>query len=333
MADDEKKTSFAWMDLLKIVALPIVTLFLGFGFNKALAERQATESGWRLYTEMMARREQADSDLRKDMFKSILDTFMSKDPKLEQSQHLNQQVLNLELLAYNFHESLDIGPLFKDVRRRIPEDGQSSHDQLRTRLEKVGQEGIERQLTALSDNGVVEHGDTLPAKIAELQAYMFWGSHTVPDPGLKPGEGVSRLCLWMDSTDGVKHYRQFQLEIIKQDTTMREVQVRLYVSQVLTQRQCRQANLDLEGQREIDTNFWVGLFDFPLIDNTRLTHGERCSVSLTALTPNILNVALAYFPGSRASLKDKPYYDEVLHDLKREQADHKPADPMQEARR
>lgn len=315
MADDDKKKAFDWMDLLKVVALPIVTLYLGFMFNSALSERQATDNKMRLYTEMMARREQADSDLRKDMFKSILDTFMSKDPKLEQARQLNQEVLNLELLAYNFHESLDIGPLFKDVRRQIPEDGQNGHIQLRSRLEKVGEEVIERQLTALSDTGMVEHGDTLPSKISELQAYVFFGSHMVPNPTVKPGEGVARLCLWMDSVDGGKHYRQFQLEIINQDPVMREVQVRLYVSQLLTQTQCQQANLELNGVREIDTNFWVGLFDFPLIDNTRLTHGERCSVSLTALTPQVLNIAVAYFPGSRAGLKDKPYYDEVVHDL------------------
>jgi hypothetical protein len=28
-------------------------------------------------------------------------------------------------------------------------------------------------------------------------------------------------------------------------------------------------------------------------------------------------VTLAYFPASRASLKDKPYYDEVIRDLVR----------------
>jgi hypothetical protein len=88
--------------------------------------------------------------------------------------------------------------------------------------------------------------------------------------------------------------------------------------------ECQRADLDLEGKREIDTNFWVGLFDFPMIDNTRLTSGERCSVSLTVLTPSVLNVALAYFPGSRASLKDKPYYDEVMHDLVR---DRQPSGP------
>ncbi len=32
---------------------------------------------------------------------------------------------------------------------------------------------------------------------------------------------------------------------------------------------------------------------------------------------HILRVALAYFPASRASLKDKPYYDEVMRELRR----------------
>ncbi len=311
------KSKSSWVDILKIVALPLVTLVLGFVFNKSLNERQANESNMRLYAEMMGRREEADSNLRKDMFNSILKTFMSDDPKLKQEQQLRQEVLNLELLAYNFHESLDIGPLFKDVRSRIPDQKEGPNAELRNRLEKVAREVIERQLTAVSDSGMVEAGDTLPGKIDDLQAFLSFGPHTVPDPDSKPGESVSRLCLSMESTDQVRHYRQFKLEITKYDPLTREVQVRLYASQLLNQQECQRADLDLESKREIDTNFWVGLFDFPMIDNTRLTHGERCAVSLTALTPSVLSVTLAYFPGSRASLKDKPYYDEVMHDLVR----------------
>ena len=89
------------------------------------------------------------------------------------------------------------------------------------------------------------------------------------------------------------------------------------MSQLLTQEECQQADLDLEAKREVDTNFVVGLFDFPMIDNTRLSGGERSAVSLTALNPSVVSVALAYFPASRASLKDKPYYDEVIRDLVR----------------
>src|SRR3981081_831101 len=111
----------AWLDVLKAIAIPLVTLFLGFMFNSSLNSRQTHDTNIRLYTEMMGRREQADSDLRKDMFKSILDTFMRKDPQLKLEEQVRQEVLNLELLAYNFHESLDLAPLFKHVRSRIPE--------------------------------------------------------------------------------------------------------------------------------------------------------------------------------------------------------------------
>jgi hypothetical protein len=152
-------------------------------------------------------------------------------------------------------------------------------------------------------------------EINDLKAYLSFGAHTVPDPNIKPGEGVSRLCLSIDSTGGIPRYRQFKLEIIDYDPHSHEAQVRLYVSQVLNQAECQQPDLDLALKQEIDTNFWVGLFDFPMIDNTRLTDDERCAVSLAALTPDIITMALAYFPGSRASLKDKPYYDEVIRKL------------------
>ena len=54
-----------------------------------------------------------------------------------------------------------------------------------------------------------------------------------------------------------------------------------------------------------------------MIDNTRLSGSERTAVSLTSLNPSVLSIALACLPASRASLKDKPYYDEVIRDLVR----------------
>jgi hypothetical protein len=145
----------------------------------------------------------------------------------------------------------------------------------------------------------------------------MFGTRAIADPQVKSGEAASRLCLSMEAADGSRHYRQFRLELIGLNDKAREVQVHLYVSQLLTAAECQQATLGLEDKREVDTNFIVGLFDFPMIDNTRLSGGERTSVSLTALNENVLSVALAYFPASRASLKDKPYYDEVMRDLRR----------------
>ena len=115
----ESKASWPWIELAKVLALPLVTLVLGYWFNSSLNERQQVESNIRLYAEMMGRREEADSNLRKDMFNSILNTFMARDPTQRQTSEelIRQQILSLELLAYNFHESLDIAPLFRDVVR------------------------------------------------------------------------------------------------------------------------------------------------------------------------------------------------------------------------
>ena len=68
----------SWLiDLVKVLALPLVTLVLGYWFNSSLNERQQIDNNVRLYAEMMGRREEADSNLRKDMFNSILTTFMA----------------------------------------------------------------------------------------------------------------------------------------------------------------------------------------------------------------------------------------------------------------
>jgi hypothetical protein len=308
-----------WIELIKVLALPLVTLVLGYWFNASLNERQQIDNNIRLYAEMMGRREEADSNLRKDMFNSILTTFMSKDAnaRITEEEEIRQQILSLELLAYNFHESLDIGPLFKDVERRIPASAKGPDQELQRRLESVALQVIEHQLTALSDVGTVERGDALTEKIKDFQAHIMFGTRAIPNPDVKPGEGAATLCMSMEAVDRTRHYRQFKLELINYNEMSREVQVRLYVSQLLTQEECQRPDLDLEAKREVDTNFLVGLFDFPMIDNTRLSGSERTAVSLTALNPNVVSLTLAYFPASRASLKDKPYYDEVIRDLVR----------------
>jgi hypothetical protein len=310
----------AVIELVKILALPLVTLVLGYWFNSSLNERQQQDTNTRLYAEMMGRREEADSNLRKDMFNSILATFMAKDPngRVTSEELIRQQILSLELLAANFNDSLDIGPLFKDVQRRIAVEERKTNVELRSRLESVAQQVIEHQLTVVADVGSVERGFTVPANIKDLTAhFMNFGSRAVADPAVKPGEGVTRLCLSMQSPDGTRHYRQFTVDPIALDAMMREVNVHLYASKLLTEQECRNPGLDLVAKQEIDTSFETGLFDFPLIDNTRLSNSERVTVSVIDLNADVLAVAIAYFPASRASLKDKPYYDELITQLVR----------------
>lgn len=334
-----------WLEILKVVAIPLVTLILGFVFNAAINRRQTDDQKLRLYTELMGRREESDSALRKDMFNSILGTFLSKDPKLQLSQQLDQEILSLELLAYNFHESLDIGPLFKYVARRIESaiatpDRQllRRYERMLARLEDVTVAVVDRQLTLLSDAGTVERGDftlsppegsVLPSaergdadavsKVSLGVTVTFAHPLEVSPSDTANGRGMSRVCLPLDSTDGSVHHRQFGIEAMEYDRIAREVHVWLKVSKAFdglaAAEACRSADPNSDDIWEIDTQFWVGVFDLPMIDNTHLTHGERCAVSLTRLSEDTAKIAVSYFPASRASLKEKPYYDDLVHDL------------------
>ena len=108
---------------MKVLALPLVTLVLGYWFNASLNKRQQIDNNIRLYAEMMGRREEADSNLRKDMFNSILTTFLAKDPNLKQSEEeqIRQQILSpvpgLQLPRIARHRSAV-------QRRRAPDSGE-----------------------------------------------------------------------------------------------------------------------------------------------------------------------------------------------------------------
>ena len=55
-----------------------------------------------------------------------------------------------------------------------------------------------------------------------------------------------------------------------------------------------------------------------MIDNTRLSHDQRCAVILKTVEDNRAEVTLVYFPGSRASLKEKPFYEDVISQLQKQ---------------
>jgi hypothetical protein len=305
--------------------MPIVTLVVGYLLNSSISTSQTRDSNLRLYADMMGRREEADSALRKDMFQSILQTFVSSAPSGRGDPEA--QVLNLELLAYNFHESLDLGPLFKHVQRQLtakaPMDRDPKDQTLLWRLERVAEEVKERQLAAISESGKIERGE-LDVTKAGSSAWTLGRAALRP----KAGEmrGGATLCLSYTSTnvtsptmDADSHFRQFRVEFLDFAPDRREVELALAVSKPLSREQCEQlqesgverANIETEAQ------FWVGPFGFPMIDNTRLSRSERCSVSVIRILDNSVTVAISYFPASRASLKDKPYYDEVIRDLVR----------------
>src|SRR5262249_14196617 len=85
--------------------------------------------------------------------------------------------------------------------------------------------------------------------------------------------------------------REFMLSILDFDPLTRQIKVELGV---------RTAG-DSAVQRRV---FNVGVYDFPMIDNTRLSKDQRAAIVVNQMNNAGADLTLVYFPGSYASLKE-----------------------------
>ena len=248
--------------------------------ENALRERmQTSDTNARLYSELISKREESESALRKDMFKSIIDSFLRTG-----SSSVEDQVLNLELLVYNFHESLNLKPLFLHVQREVMEKGDRGN--YIPRLNRVAGEITKKQMLVLEEGGV--RFDTS----LDTKTLRFGGE----------SEASSGYAARDLDVEGVA--RNFRIEALQADPATQELDLRLTI----------RTPSPGGGVETTATEFWVGYFDFPMIDNTRLSRDQRCAVILNNFDrrEGTADLTLVYFPGKYAGLREKPYYDEVV---------------------
>ena len=298
----KKEKRDTW-DKIEIILHPIgglitaLTIALVSYFGSAyLNGRQNNDSKIRLYTELMSSREQSESALRKDMFNSILGTI------LKDSHSLDENILQLELLAYNFHESLNLMPLFVYLDRQIAaEKNIQLKEAYRSRLYKMAGDVISKQISSLEG-----------AATRETMFITFPGDSVKYKPGLSQEFAMD----WKDSKvfyDTVKvgntnnvYKRVVFLKALGYNIDEKRVNVRLDI----------ETSLNNKFVNMVTQEFTIDYFQFPMIDNTRLSNDMRCAVVMRDFDfPNFIEVDILYFPGSHSSLKEKPYYDEVVKKL------------------
>ncbi len=255
---------------------------VGYDGSHLLSRRQTIETNARLYSELTSKREESEAALRKDMLVSVIQSFLQPS----EGGSLDARVLKLELLAYNFHESLNLKPLFEDVARRLRTLGRPERDEYLERVNRVAREIGSKQLFALEGHG---RSFRRTVDFEELAA-----------------AGKAGLALSPEDVElGGRKFR-VNLRALGVDHDSQELKVRLEVQPVR------------DGASEVDTRatFGVGFFDFPLIDNTRLANGQRCALMMTAFGKVGAELTGICFPGAYASIKDRPYYDEVIQQLR-----------------
>ena len=185
---------------------------------------------------------------------------------------------------------VNLKPLFVHFKKKIIQDttlkkqNGKKYQEYLDRLDKVAREITRKQMAVLEAAGK-KFERTIDLDYLRRDTI---GSIPLEDDSLK--------------VDKVKrHFRIIALDV---NSIAKEIKIRLEI---------RTSN-DFTEQL-IEAEFWVGFFDFPMIDNTRLSHNQRCGIVLNKFEEQTAEITVLYFPGSHASLKDKAYYQEVIDKL------------------
>jgi hypothetical protein len=260
--------------LLTALAVALV----GFLASRYFNQKQEMDARAKVYAELMSQREQSESQLRKDMFDSTIKSFMKPE-----TASLDEKVLNMELLAYNFHETLDLRPLFSYVEHQIAGERDSTQKKgYQQRLHNLARNITRNQMIVLEEDGQKRD---LSINLSEL--------------GENP-EGVALEPVIM-SLDEIQ--RSFVLRVTGVDKIAQELHCELRV----------------EASGNPGDSVYVvpsvGFYDFPVIKNARLSHDQRCAIVLNNLGETSADVTLVLFPGSRAGLKERAFSEDVIRKL------------------
>lgn len=270
--------------LITAITIAIVSYFASDYINK----NQENEAKTRLYTELMSKREESESALRKDMFTSIIGTI------LRDSATMDEKILQLELLAYNFHESLNLTPLFSYLNRRNNHETKDRKLYLdyKNRLFDMSKEVTTKQLASLEG-------------VAHTEKFVYFYD------SLAFNANDTFSCVFVDtivsgkSEVPIKHL--VHVTVLEKDTLTSAVKLSM---KILTRIPGRE-------DKVVDPTFSIDFFEFPMIDNTRLINDQRCAVVLRDFDSanQFIELDLIFFPGSHSSLKERPYYDDIVAKL------------------
>jgi hypothetical protein len=210
MSEENKPKKRDWIDIGTKVLTPIVAGLLiawaGFVSNYTLTDISNKQESARLITELQIRREQAESDLRKDVFDQTLQAFLLKNREQDDSiSGMSKQMLRLELLSLNFGDSLSLSPLFKELRSDLKnlkpvEQSEIStfhqdRGELRKRLYSLARRVASTQVSSLDQHGVsktihIPLVDYSPSTVMPCDAVLYEESFPWPEREIQRNFGI-----------------------------------------------------------------------------------------------------------------------------------------------
>jgi hypothetical protein len=275
---------------IALVSLPLLYQWKASEISgRAAAEnqrREAAEQQFRLYTDLMSKREEADTTVRRGLFDKLVGSYL--DPK---PGDVDKRLVALELLSLNFHDTLNLSPLFWELDRQIAQrpKGQAS-DEYRLQLDRIASQVKNRQASALEVDG---------ARSTMQVDLQFVGE------GLAPQSRTFKLRnVAPEPAPDVPAEREFSVTVLSHDPAHRRLLVAVNWGGTA------------DGSATQSTSFWVDPYDFPLTNFSRVSRSERFSLVLDRYRPTdeggSARLVLLVFPSTRSGAKDRPYIDDLM---------------------
>jgi hypothetical protein len=289
---------------------------------------------------MFNQREQAESELRANMFSNLIDPIAG--PKKDGDIGVKRLLLLTELLTLNFHEHFEFKPLLEYVDARLEENNETNAteiEQARSSLKSIARRIVDRQIASIMQEGSGKDR-TIIEEVAFIQPpEMGDDNKTYVEHNFTSDMGDYVLHkkdgLWETISEKEKAYsfgdrlttmspdKNWRLEIsVSRFSSEKEENVEIYLD----------LSKDDQGEdataKGLNKDFSLSRFDFPLTDNTLLSDGNRYAIVLddvediifrndsnasdTFKTENVL-LKVIWFPKNYFTPRERPIdYDKFL---------------------
>jgi len=264
--------------------------------QKEITRRAEISQNYRLYTELLSKREEAESGLRKDMFSTILKEFFRRNESDSGTVNIKKRLLKLEMLALNFGEALSLSPLFVELDKDIedstysPESEDQDRKNDRNRLQSLAKRVSQQQLSALSTGG-------------KLEDFTISIEDLMKSDSNNPVRKVFDIEL-----DGIIRKYTFSFFHATEEDKSIKVEVNIYILN-------NTDDLEIESEKPVEKGFELNYYNFPMVDNTRLSSDQRFALIMTDYKKLSVDFSAIVFPGKYSSLRDKPFLDDIIHRL------------------
>lgn len=310
-----------WLGRSEALAKILATLCAGFAavaipflVSSYTEESRRTEA----YMKILTEREQADTSMRQEMFKTLLTGYLTdlkrKAGKTDVESFKNE-ILVLQLLVLNFQEFLNAKPLFEDVFERLGRQREKVAEQQAKPWKELEDQLIRTARTVAAKQSVMlnSHG-AWPILVAKGQSNCVrLYSVEEPDPGKKcPPDAAS-----LDSIPrGITARSSLKVEV--QDVKRASVSVKVTPYRDLFKESFLSGgNVYQDSKAGNTSEFEVSYFDLPYTDNTQLADGERYALRLKNIYDDTAHMEVIVFKNDFMSVRDRPALGETLEKLRK----------------